>query len=241
MESLADAMTTVIGNRLVGVYVHGSMALGGFDPGRSDVDVLVVTSGPMTPQRRSAAAYAVSEDVLPCPAQGLELSIVTHAVALHPSSRPDFELHITTAPRDSKVIDGHGRAGDPDLVLHFAVCRAAGKLVGRGLPPAQAFGPVARSLVLGQLVEELGWAAEHAPEEYAILNACRAWKFAVEADLVSKVEGGQWALERVRNECHRGLIAAALDRQTSVAAPAITGSAAQRFARDIAAELRVAE
>lgn len=241
MESLADALTTVLDSQLVGLYVHGSMALGGFDPGRSDVDVLVVTSGPMTPQRRSAAAYAVSEAVLPCPAQGLELSIVTRAVALHPSPRPAFELHITTALRDSKVIDGHGRAGDPDLVLHFAVCRAAGKVVGRGLPPAQAFGPVARSLVLGQLVKELGWAAEHAADEYAILNACRAWKFAVESDLVSKVEGGRWALERVGDECHRALIAAALDRQTSVAAPAITAAAAQQFARDIQAELRVAE
>ncbi len=240
VESLASAMTTVLDFQLVGVYLHGSMVLGGFDPRRSDVDVLVVTSNPMTPERQSAAAQVLSQDVLPCPAQGLELSILTHEVTLHPSSRPPFELHITTAPEDSKVIDGHGRAGDPDLVLHFAVCRAAGRLIGSGLPREQVFGPVPRPLVLAQLVEELEWAAEHAANEYAILNACRAWKFVLEGDLVSKVEGGRWALDRVRKRSHRALIAAALDRQTSVSAPAISASTAHRFARDIRAELWVA-
>jgi hypothetical protein len=240
VESVAEAATTALGFRLVGVYLHGSMVLGGFDPRRSDVDVLVVTSDRMTAEEQSKAAYLLSEDALPCPAHGLELSIVTREVALHPSACPPFELHVTTAPEDTKVVDGHDRSGDPDLVLHFAVCRAAGRLIGSGLPPERVFGPVPRSVVLGQLAEELEWAAEHAPNEYAILNACRAWRFALEGDLVSKVEGGGWALERVRDASQRALIAAALDRQTSVSAPEVRASAAKRFARDIRTELTVA-
>jgi predicted nucleotidyltransferase len=35
-------MTALLGSRLVGVYLHGSAVLGGFDVRRSDVDVLVV-------------------------------------------------------------------------------------------------------------------------------------------------------------------------------------------------------
>jgi streptomycin 3"-adenylyltransferase len=160
---VASAMAALPGPRLAGVYLHGSAVLGGFDARRSDVDVLAVCDGAMTAAQQSAAAKALSEQRLPCPAHGLELSVVTLRAARHPAAEPAFELHVTTAPEDTKVIDGHDRGGDPDLVLHFAVCRAAGRLLGRGLPGADVFGPVAGDLVLAQLSAELRWGVEHAP------------------------------------------------------------------------------
>jgi hypothetical protein len=105
--------------------------------------------------QQAAAAEALSEESLPCPAQGLELSIVATQVAQHPAAEAAFELHLATAPEDTKVLDGHHRSGDPDLVLHFAVCRKAGRLVGPGPPAVEVFGPVADDLVLAQLLSEL--------------------------------------------------------------------------------------
>ena len=221
---VASAMAAVSGSQLVGVYLHGSAVLGGFDARRSDVDVLVVCDGPLSEQR------------LPCPGRGLELSIVTLQVARHPVAEPAFELHLTTAPQDTRVIDGHQRGGDPDLVLHFAVCRRSGRLIGPGLPAAEVLGPVADDLVLAQLATELRWGAEHAPGEYAVLNACRAWRFAVDGALVSKVDGGQWALGRIHGP-DRELVKIALDKQRSIPAAELDRSAVRQFVRQALSHL----
>jgi hypothetical protein len=234
---VAAALAEACGPRLVGVYLHGSAVLGGFDARRSDVDVLAVCHGPMTAARRSAAAATVSEPRLPCPAaHGLELSIVTLRAARHPTAEPAFELHVTTAPGDTKVIDGHRHTGDRDLVLHFAVCRSAGRPLGPGPPAAEVFAPVPGALVLARLTAELAWGAGHAPGEYAVLNACRAWRFAVDGTLVSKVDGGRWALPRVAAQ-DRELIETALDRQRCRPAAALDPAAVRRFARQAAARL----
>ena len=71
---VASAMAGVLGSQLAGVYLHGSAVLVGFDARRSDVDILVVCDGPMTAAQQAAAAEALSERRLPCPARGLELS-----------------------------------------------------------------------------------------------------------------------------------------------------------------------
>jgi hypothetical protein len=188
LEALTAEVRAVLGGRLVGVYAHGSLLLGGYVPARSDIDVLVVVEDPLSPDEQRDLAARLSEDALPCPAVGLELSVVLRSVAAAPTARPAFELHVTTAPADRKVVDGHGHPGDLDLVLHFAICHAL------GYPP---FAEVPPPLVLAQVADELAWAAEHNPSEYAVLNACRAWRHAVDGGLVSKVDGGRWAERRL--------------------------------------------
>lgn len=230
--NVASAMAAVSGLRLAGVYLHGSAVLGGFDSRRSDVDILAVCDDPMTTAQQSAVAQALSEQSLPCPAHGLELSIITLGVARHPTAEPAFELHLTTAPEDPKVIDGHRVGGDPDLVLHCAVCRSAGRLLGPGLPAAEVFRQVPDELVLAQLAAELRWGAEHAPGEYAVLNACRAWRFGEDGALVSKVDGGQWARSRVQGP-DRELITIALDRQRSMSESELDPDAVGRFVRHV--------
>jgi streptomycin 3"-adenylyltransferase len=204
VDELAAAGSAILGDALVGVYPHGSLVLGGWNPSRSDVDVLVVVSRSLTPADKTALAAAWSEEALPSPGVGLELSVVLASVAASPNARPAFELHVTTAPEDAKVVDGTGHPGDLDLVLHFAICHALGYPGFAEVPP---------DLVLAQVVDELSWALEHASPTYAVLNACRAWRYAAEGSLVSKVDGGQWALERV-STFERPVVESALALQT---------------------------
>jgi hypothetical protein len=237
LAGVASALADVAGPRLVGVYLHGSAVLGGFDARRSDIDVLAVCEAPISAAQRSAAADALSERRLPCPAHGLEFSAVTRHAAAHPTAAPAFEMHLTTAPGDAKVIDGHEHDGDADLVLHFAVCRRAGRLLGPGRPAAEVFAPVPDDLVLAQLAAELRWAARHASGEYAVLNACRAWRFAVDGALVSKLDGGSWALGRVTGR-DRELIKIALDRQRCMPAADLDPPTVHRFIRQALSHLR---
>ena len=229
LQALTSAAAEVLGDDLVGVYPHGSLRLGGWRAQRSDIDVLVVVERTLTSAEKSALATAWSPESLPCPAVGLELSVVLRAVAAHPVARPAFELHVTTAPRDAKVVDGHGHPGDLDLVLHFAVCHALGH---------EIFADVPRSLVLAQLADELTWAVDHAAAEYAVLNACRAWRYAADGSLVSKVDGGRWAEERL-DEPELTLVRTAIALQSGDETVPLDPSAAHAFTLRIRDVIRI--
>ena len=188
LEALTAEVTAVLGGRLVGVYAHGSLLLGGYLPTRSDIDVLVVVEDPLSPDEQADLAARLSEDALPCPAVGLELSVVLRSVAAAPTARPAFELHVTTAPQDRKVVDGHGHPGDLDLVLHFAVCHAPRlRTLRRGTAVAGAR-PGRRRAHVGRRAQPV---RVRRPQRLPRLALRRR------RALVSKVDGGRWAETRL--------------------------------------------
>src|SRR5262245_22674529 len=90
-DALAGVLRDALGSALVGAYLHGSAALGDYDPARSDIDILAVCAAPLDPGARARLAGALSRDALPCPASaGLEFSLVTHAAARDPAPAPAF-------------------------------------------------------------------------------------------------------------------------------------------------------
>ncbi|MFD0342186.1 aminoglycoside adenylyltransferase domain-containing protein [Streptomyces sp. NPDC127117] len=179
---------------LVGVYLHGSAVLGGFHGERSDVDVLAVVAEPGTEADQQAMGEAVAETTARCPGTGLEMSVITAATAARLGSCP-FEVHIRTTADEIAVIPGSGHAGDDDLVLHCAVCREHAITVC-GPPASAVFGPVPADRVGAAMADELRWALDHATATYAVLNACRALRFAADGWLCSKLDGGRWYLAR---------------------------------------------
>ena len=52
LDELARGLQGVLGDRLTGVYVHGSFALGCFNPYRSDLDVIAVLDGGTSSRER---------------------------------------------------------------------------------------------------------------------------------------------------------------------------------------------
>jgi len=178
---------------VIGVYLHGSSALGGWDPELSDVDVLAVVASPGDARSQRELGEALAA-VGPCPGAGLEMSVITAETA---ASLADFSfvVHVNTTKGEKVVVPGAGHEGDPDLLLHCAVCREHGVAV-IGPPPQRVFGPVERDRVLAAMRQELLWGLENASAAYAVLNACRAARYAEEGTLCSKVEGGRWYLRR---------------------------------------------
>lgn len=228
-QPLADrvlaALREQLGDDLVGVYVHGSAALGGFVWGRSDLDVLAVVSegdadgeaegegdADSEPHERDWAAVGAAVSTVGDEWTPLELSVIRRSLAESPHEPWDFAVHVTVsdgAQRDSRVVLDRGD-GDPDLLLHLAVVRAAG-IALHGPAPAELVGAIDRDEVLAQLVDELRWGVDNADEGYAVLNACRALRFAETGELVSKVDGAEWLLEQ-RPE-HGVVVRRALDAQ----------------------------
>ena len=190
-EWLGEQLATVVGSPLVGVYLHGSAALGGFRPGASDLDVLVVVEGHLQSPECRDITRVVQESHRPTLGRGIETSVILGEVARSGGRRTDFEVHVTTDPNHAKVVYGADHPGDPDLILHMAVCRQSG-IAAVGRNPAAVFAEVGPGRVIGQLINELTWAIERDSEAYAVLNACRALFYLENRKFCSKLDGGRW-------------------------------------------------
>src|SRR5262249_22660434 len=115
------------------------------------------------------------------------------------------------------------------------VCRAAGWAV-TGPRPRDIIGAVPRPTILRYLADELDWGLRHASEAYAVLNACRAMVFLSDDAIVSKIAGGQAALDRGFGPA--GLIRRALGQHRGHAAEQPPERDAAEFVHATAAALR---
>jgi hypothetical protein len=81
---VADALARTLGKDLVGAYFVGSVALGGYVPGESDIDVAAVSSAALTDPQRQSVASAIVEVSAACPARGLEFTLGRREVVSSP-------------------------------------------------------------------------------------------------------------------------------------------------------------
>lgn len=211
-EALAQAASRVLGDAVAGVVLHGSLALGDYLPGLSDIDLLVVVDDPLTPIQLAPLAENGGQERPRVPVH-VDLRVVTRQVAAAPTPQPPMEAHlrINKGPEPRVRVDGR-HPGERDLVIEFSVCRAHGRSI-LGAPPAELIGEVPDEWVLDVGDAQLAdWQAigEHPPHaQLTVLTACRLWRFAEEGHHFSKDAAGEWALGRdpalnvVRNALHQ--------------------------------------
>jgi predicted nucleotidyltransferase len=221
LDRVVSTLRDHLGPDLVGVYLHGSLAMGAFYPGRSDVDILAVCGGPLTDERRLSLGRTLAG--IPRPGSHLEFSLVTGAAVRERSPAPAFEVHVSH--EEPSVVDGSDREGDPDLVVHFAMARARGRALV-GPRPGEVFPEPDRGPLLRAFLNDLVWAREggaaaweghELPEiasmAYRVLNAARSWRYLETAELGSKVEGAAWLERREPDPDTRTVLDAALAYQ----------------------------
>jgi streptomycin 3"-adenylyltransferase len=240
-RQLAADLAEVVSAHLVAVYLHGSAVLGSWVPGRSDVDVLIVGADGTSETIADSMADAIVRTQLGlvsehAPPPKLETSIVTAAAARHPRPPWPFLRHVVTdSGKPARVVRHDKRQGDHDLAMHYAVCRAAG-YAAFGPPPADVIGPVARADILGYLAGDLAWGLANAPERYSVLNACRALRYWNDGVIVSKIDGGEAALQNGMGPAD--VITHALAQQRGVEPDQPPAAEAIAFVEEIAALLR---
>jgi predicted nucleotidyltransferase len=181
LTEVASRLQRVLGDGLVGVYVGGSFALGGYVPGRSDLDVAAVVHEPLTREAIDAIVEAVRHEALPSPARKLELVVYTEDAARNPSPDADFELNLNSGADEPFRLERGSRPGESHW---FAIDRSVSASTGIALlgpPAAEIFASPRREDLLPLLIAVLRWYQEHKPEsEDALLNAGRALRFARE-------------------------------------------------------------
>jgi hypothetical protein len=196
-ERLAADLAGRAAGQLLAVYLHGSAVLGGWTPGRSDIDVLIVAADDTDEATADSMAEAVVAAGQECPAPGLETSIVAATAARDPGAPWPYLRHVAAGPATPAIVvrPAGSAPGDRDLLMHYAVCRAAGRAV-IGPAPTDLIGQVPRADILRYLADELDWGLANAPERYVVLNACRALVYLADGTIIGKIAGGEAALRR---------------------------------------------
>ena len=196
LEQAVERLGSVLGDRLVGVYAGGSFALGGYAPPRSDLDVSAIVRGPLSIEQATAIADVLRHESLPCPARGLELVVYREAAVREPTTGAAYELDLNS-----------GRAlpfrfsTDPSepprhwYVIDRAILREHGEAL-YGPPARDVFGAFEQETLLTMLSESVGWHAVSRATRLddAVLNGCRALRYADEGVWSSKPAAAEWAL-----------------------------------------------
>ncbi|MER7169435.1 nucleotidyltransferase domain-containing protein [Micromonospora sp. NPDC000207] len=245
LTRLAGTAGDLLGDELVGVWAAGSVGLGAYQPGRSDVDVALVSADALDTTARSALVAALRHEALPCPARGLELVCYRREVVRSGTPEPGFEFEVNTgrdmpsrvtlAPADRPAADGLFWYALDRSILHqhgYAVL---------GPPAATVFADVSPADLHRLLVDALTWwlarpgPPDDAPApgaEDAVLGAARALVRVRHGTWLSKVDAGR---RLIREGYPAGLLEQCVAARRGGPPPG--GATARAFQRRILAEL----
>ncbi|WP_309227262.1 nucleotidyltransferase domain-containing protein [Micromonospora thermarum] len=213
LTGLVAAGRAVLGDRLVGAYAAGSVGLGAYQPGRSDVDVALVSADALDAERKRALVARLRHEALPCPARGLELVVYRWEVARSGTAEPGFEVELNTGarmafratydPADRPAVDGHFWYALDRSILH----QHGYALLG---PPArEVFADLSPADLRRLLVDALSWWLARplppgdgpAPDtEDAVLGAARALVRFRHGEWLSKADAGRRLAGVLREE-----------------------------------------
>jgi hypothetical protein len=198
-DEVARRTREVLGERLVGVWLVGSAALGDFDPERSDIDVQAVAAEPVPLADRRALAERLTHAALPVPARGLEFVLYARQDLADPAG-PRFSLNLNTGPRMAQHV-AFDAAEDPGFwfVIDVDIARSSAvPLIGP--PAADVFPALPRARVATAVLEGLDWwSTRSGTPTQTLLSACRSWAWATDGRWRSKTESARWARTRVRD------------------------------------------
>ncbi len=190
----------LLGQNLLSIYLHGSLALGGFQPSRSDIDLIVVNAQKMDVEtKREVMISLLRISRMPCP---LEVYFLVEQDIM-PFQHPlPYDLHYNEKWREQyeqELRDDTWKhwndaiQHDPNLtisirVLHGCSICLYGKHISETTPevPEEAF----RDTLIKDALAELQQRRQD-PISF-VLNACRVLAYLHDGAILAKDEGGLW-------------------------------------------------
>lgn len=228
---------SILGPKLVGIYVHGSLAFGCFRWEVSDIDFLVVVNAPLEEQEKEALISELLALDAYAPPKGFEMSVVLESVCAPFRYPTPFELHFSNAhkARCRENLSEYCRTmngTDKDLAAHFTVIRQVGQVL-YGKPIPEVFSEIPKTAYLDSILGDIADAAEDITEQpvYYILNLCRVLGYLESGQVISKAQGGLWGMRNLPADAE--IIRAALDAYLGSAAFHVAPDKCQTFAANM--------
>ena len=199
--TLRNGAKEVLGDYYTGMYLYGSLALGDFDPGRSDIDPLIVTSKEL-PEDVISELEIMYKRLY---SSGLEWAKKMTGLCI---PLEDLRIYRETGPknqmfnRDEFLVD----RPDNDWIFHRHVLYNCGVVI-EGPPLRDIIEPITpeqlrevafmflRDWVLLTYDDEIFRGESH--QAYFVLTVCRCLYTLKNGDIASKIRSAEWVLEQV--------------------------------------------
>lgn len=244
INSFVEKSKEILQDNLVGVYLHGSAVMGCYNPAKSDIDLIVVVKDSIEDKVKKSFMDMVVELNSKGPAKGIEMSIVKQS-ACKPFVYPTpFELHFSVGHLDwygnnpddyiSKM-----KGEDRDLAAHFTIINHRGKCL-YGASITDIFADVPIQDYIDSIWNDIADAEEEITDNpmYLILNLARVLAYLKDGLVLSKKEGGEWALDNIP-EVYYSLLNNALEEYAIGADPSYDMSSAKDYAKYMLEQIRI--
>jgi predicted nucleotidyltransferase len=203
LDAVVAAVRDILGDDLVGVYLHGSGALGGLRA-TSDLDVIAVSARRLTvPEKQRLAARLAELTKQP---RSLDFDLVVQDEIRPWRYPPPFDFHHSDwwpGMRD--------RGTNPDLAVLVTMLRAADRPL-YGPPATTVFDPVPEEdlrrttlAAVDDVLRDLDGDTRN-----VLLTLARVWATVESGEVLPKDRAATWALERLPQE-HRPVLERARD------------------------------
>ena len=235
INEFTEQSRKILKENLTGIYLHGSSVMGCFNPEKSDIDLIVVVDRPPDDTvKREFLDMVVRCNALG-PAKGIEMSVVLRKVCSPFVYPTPYELHFSAGHLEwyEEDPDDYVRrmnGTDKDLAAHFTIINKRGRCL-YGAPIREVFAEVPAADYMDSLWYDVEEAADEITEYpmYLTLNLARVLAYKEEGLVLSKKEGGEWALNHLPAE-YRPLITDALREYTENADVVYDQDLARRYA-----------
>jgi hypothetical protein len=221
----------LLGEELLGAWLIGSGALGGAAANQSDVDLVAVCVHAPSAERIQQLVAALAEEAMAWPLRGLEFVLYSRAAVATPLPMPQFALNLNVGSRMPLHLSTDPAAEPAHwFVIDLAILREHGVALF-GPPAGELVAPIPRAWLLDALGDGLAWHAANEPVLHqTVLNAVRAWRYAVEGVWSSKDAAGGWALAQTEDPA---LVQTALAIRHGDRTQALDPARVDRFVRGI--------
>lgn len=235
LSQIQAAYQAILADNLIGLYVHGSLAMDCFIWDHSDIDFLVIVKAEPSLTQKEALIRTLLRLNPSAPKKGFEMSVMLQADCQHFQHPAPYCLHYSNAHLDRCRSDLTAycrsmKGLDPDLAAHITILRHTGKVLC-GPPIQETFAPIPPAAYWDSIWLDVQNAKSDIIEQpvYIILNLCRVLAYAQEGLILSKAQGGFWGQSHLP-ECHQPLARAARNVYIGSAAPAFCENDLLRFA-----------
>jgi len=212
LDIIVDRYKNILDKNLVGIYLHGSLAMGCYTTA-SDIDFIALVKESIDITTKKAIIESII-NLKDLPKKGLEMSIVLEKHAKEFIYPTPFELHYSDYHKNRYISDSNYICGgfmDKDLAAHFTIIRHMGIcLYGKRIE--EAFSDVPRKYYIDSIISDVANAKEDIIENtvYITLNLCRVLYYIKGNVICSKLDAGMWAKEIVPQH-YRKIVEDAVD------------------------------
>lgn len=217
VQALFTGVQAILGLRLYGFYLHGSLALGDFNPATSDIDFVAVTTGPIPDE--TVATLTAMHARLSAGASKWGRELEGSYIPLAALRRHDLENAIYPHIERGDMLRVEQHHSDWSIQRH--ILREKG-LTLTGPQPHTLIDPISPAALRQAVLDLLWWwelqlvdtsnLEQSGYRSYAVLTMCRILYTMQEGAIISKPAAARWAQARLGPRWV-ALIANALDWQ----------------------------